>query len=111
MKAASWLVLTFSLLGCANDIPVYRFTPQQWNDVDRHEHQAAHCYQVVGEIGPVGFERLGGNGDIADRAGVGGVEAHPRGPERNGAAADEEVGGVLALCCMQLATKDVLEVF
>jgi len=33
MKALVWLVLTFSLLGCSNDIPIYRFTPQQWNDV------------------------------------------------------------------------------
>ncbi len=33
MKAASWLVLTVSLLGCGSDIPIYRFTPQQWSDV------------------------------------------------------------------------------
>lgn len=33
MKALACLVLTFSLLGCTNDIPIYRFTPQQWNDV------------------------------------------------------------------------------
>ena len=33
MKAWVWLVLTFSLWGCSSDIPIYRFTPQQWNDV------------------------------------------------------------------------------
>ena len=33
MKPLAWLVLTFSLLGCSSDIPIYRFTPQQWSDI------------------------------------------------------------------------------
>ncbi len=33
MKFLAALVLTFSLLGCSDDIPIYRFTPQQWGDV------------------------------------------------------------------------------
>lgn len=32
MKGFLALVLTFCLPGCSSDIPVYRFTPQQWND-------------------------------------------------------------------------------
>lgn len=33
MKFLAGLVLTFSLLGCSDNIPIYRFTPQQWGDV------------------------------------------------------------------------------
>lgn len=33
MKFLAGLVLTFSLLGCSDDIPIYRYTPQQWGDV------------------------------------------------------------------------------
>ncbi len=33
MKTWTGLVLTFFLYGCSDDIPIYRFTPQQWNDV------------------------------------------------------------------------------
>jgi len=33
MRAVALLVLTLSLLGCGDDIPIYRFAPQQWNDV------------------------------------------------------------------------------
>lgn len=33
MKLLAGLVLTFSLLSCSDDIPIYRFTPQQWGDV------------------------------------------------------------------------------
>lgn len=31
MKGFLALVLTFSLISCSSDIPVYRFAPQQWN--------------------------------------------------------------------------------
>jgi len=34
MKVWLVLVLTFSLTGCADNIPIYRFAPQQWNDVE-----------------------------------------------------------------------------
>lgn len=33
MKLWLALVLTFLLPGCADNIPIYRFAPQQWNDV------------------------------------------------------------------------------
>lgn len=33
MRALLALVLTFTLLGCTDSIPIYRFAPQQWKDI------------------------------------------------------------------------------